>query len=51
MRKKGGIREKIRNNFAKAGRPYVVPKKYDLMPHVYVRPSDEFDEKQIDWFK
>jgi len=51
MKKSDGIRERIRKNFLKAGRPYIDPSKILFNHHVYVRPLDEFDEQQINWEK
>jgi len=46
----GGVRQKIRDNYRDAGRPFHVPKRNELMGHLYVRPADELGGGHIDWW-
>jgi len=44
------VRHKIRQGFEKAGRPYEIPKKADLMPHIYVKPLNDIKDPRLDWW-
>jgi hypothetical protein len=46
-----GVRHKIRANFEKAGRPFKIPVRNDLMGHIYVRPLEEFSPDLVWWWR
>jgi FPC/CPF motif-containing protein YcgG len=47
---KGGIRNKIRKNFEKNGRPFLLPHQGELMAHIYVKPIHDLTDPRVDWF-
>jgi len=48
--KPGGTRDKTRQAFTVAGRPYHIPSRHDLMGHLYVRPMDELSDSTVNWW-
>jgi len=50
MRKPNTVRDKIRNNFLKHGRPYETPSRHDLNAQIYVKPNNDMSDPRVVWW-